>query len=63
MEFLELSEDEMVNWLSNLQRLSRAMLVAARNPATGAYNPIAHEKAVEAVFQELKWLSSKGDVV
>ena len=63
MEFLELSEDEMVNWLSNLQKRSRAMLAAARDPATGAYNPTAHEKAVEAVFQELKWLANKGDVV
>lgn len=58
--YLELTEDELVERLSELQRLARRMVEAGN---AEPYNKLAHEKACEAVTKRMKHLASDGDIV
>jgi hypothetical protein len=60
MALLELTEDQMVEELAELQRRAREM---RRVGAIRPYSEKNHERAVTAVMEILIWLARSGDVV
>ncbi|KKK87060.1 hypothetical protein LCGC14_2757020 [marine sediment metagenome] len=55
---LELSEDQMVEELAEIQRLARLTLEAT---AARPYDQSIHEKTCNDLFKKMKWLALKGD--
>lgn len=63
MAYLELTEEQLVERLAKLQRLSRIMMEEGKGISGLKYNANTHAKAVDMVFQELLLLVKEGDIV
>ena len=59
-DYLELDVDQMVDCLTDFQKLSREMMRTAK---IVPYSMTAHRDAVGALFEKAKWLADQGDVV
>lgn len=57
--YLKLNPDQMAVHLNDFQKLSRAMMDAARDVP---FSMDTHHRAVDALFQKAKWLADQGDV-
>ena len=55
-----MTEDEMVEWLADMQRLSRELM---KTGAAKPYDELAHGKAADAALRKLKSLAVAGDVI
>lgn len=58
--YLEMSEDAMVEWLVDMQKLARVLL---KTGAAKPYSKIAHNIAVQATLDKMTSLANSGDII
>ena len=64
MAYLELTEDQMVELLTEIQKLAREMMKTSKGVEVGVlYSPSAHRAACDAVCKKMSWLAKQGDIV
>ncbi len=56
----ELTEEQMVEELSEFQRLARQMISEG---GARPYSKQKHERSVDALLKKMAWLAGKGDIV